>query len=331
MKSNPRGNRPLVQRVSAAMPVGLPASPRPPPRPPPAPGAPAAPPAGAAAPAAPPPAAAAPPPAPAAAGSPPRPRPPPAPPPRCGSGIVARSMLSSFAFQMTYESNAAADSTPSPPPPGAGRAARSVNFAPISRSESTNSLGAPGSNPIRNVEILMLRSNSNGIMTVDGSRGSTPWIALNTIAQSSTVRQIGPTRSCDQARTMPPVRLTRPKVGRSALNPHSRAGETIDPDVSVPMPNATHPDAVADEGPAEDPLEPRRMSHGLLVRPRYHWSPCANNPVASFAISTAPALRSRTTISASSSMMRFSKSFDPQVVRTPLVENRSFTPYGMPC
>src|SRR5690348_17533338 len=95
------------------------------------------------------------------------------------------------------------------------------------------------------------------------------------------------------------------------------------------MPNATQPAAVADEGPADDPLDPRRVSQGFLVCPRYQLSPCAKRPVASFATSTAPALRSLMTTSASSSMTRFSKSFDPQVVRTPLVENRSFTPYGM--
>src|SRR5262252_8332244 len=118
-------------------------------------------------------------------------------------------------------------------------------------------------------------------------------MALKTIAQSSTVRQIGPTRSCDQASTMPPVRLTRPYVGRSELNPHSRVGETIDPDVSVPMPNATQPAAVADDGPADEPLDPRRVSHGFFVWPRYHWSPCAKSPVASLAINTAPASRNR--------------------------------------
>src|SRR6187200_2809174 len=127
---------------------------------------------------------------------------------------------------------------------------------------------------------------------------------------------MGPTRSCDQPSTMPPARLTRPNVGRSALKPHSRAGETIDPDVSVPIPNATQPAAVADDGPADDPLEPRRMSHGLFVRPRYQLSPDANRPVASLAMSTAPASRRRTTISASSLMTRFSKSADPHVVRT---------------
>src|SRR5437762_4073735 len=127
------------------------------------------------------------------------------------------------------------------------------------------------------------------------------------MAQSSIVRQMGPTRSCDQASTMPPARLTRPKVGRSALSPHRVAGDTIEPDVSVPIPNATQPAAVAEDGPADDPLEPLRISHGLFVRPRYHWSPCANNPVASLAISTAPAFLKRTTTSESSSMTRFSK------------------------
>jgi hypothetical protein len=64
---------------------------------------------------------------------------------------------------------------------------------------------------------------------------------------------------------MPPYRLTRPNVGRRALSPHSVAGETIDPCVSVPIPNATHPAAVADEGPADEPLDPREVIQGFLV------------------------------------------------------------------
>src|SRR5579864_937033 len=98
----------------------------------------------------------------------------------------------------------------------------------------------------------ILRSNVNGVVTVDGSLVSTPWITLKTIAASSTVRVIGPTRSCDHARTIPPSRLTRPNVGRSALNPHRVVGETIEPEVSVPIPNATQPAAVADAGPADE-------------------------------------------------------------------------------
>src|SRR5678815_2489823 len=89
-------------------------------------------------------------------------------------------------------------------------------------------------------------------------------MVLNTIAQSSIVRQIGPTRSRDHESVIPPYRLTRPNVGRRALSPHSRAGDTIDPLVSVPIANATQPAAVADAGTADDPLEPRLMSHGSV-------------------------------------------------------------------
>jgi hypothetical protein len=69
---------------------------------------------------------------------------------------------------------------------------------------------------------------------------------------------------------MPPYRLTRPNVGRSALKPQRIVGDTIEPDVSVPMPNATHPAAVAEAGPADEPLEPCDKFHGLFVRPRNH-------------------------------------------------------------
>ena len=66
----------------------------------------------------------------------------------------------------------------------------------------------------------------------------------------------------------------------------------MDPLVSVPMPNPTHPAAVADEGPADEPLDPCVGFHGFFVCPPNQLSPLANSPVASFAISTAPASRS---------------------------------------
>ena len=156
-------------------------------------------------------------------------------------------------------------------------------------------------------------------------------MTLKTIAASSIVRVSGPTRSIDHASTIPPERLTRPNVGRSALVPHAIAGLTIDPDVSVPMPKATQPAAVADAGPADDPLELCVRFHGFLVPPRNQLPPCANKPVDSFAISTAPASRNRTTTSASSSITRFSKSALPHVVGVPFTAKRSFTPHGSPC
>ena len=67
----------------------------------------------------------------------------------------------------------------------------------------------------------------------------------------------------------------------------------------MPIANATHPAAVADDDPAEDPLDPCAGSHGLFVRPPNHMSPCASSPVVSFASSTAPASRSISTTLAS--------------------------------
>src|SRR5215475_8761200 len=102
------------------------------------------------------------------------------------------------------------------------------------------------------------------------SNSSVLAITLNTSAQSSTVRQIGPRRSWVQESVMAPYRLTRPNVGRSPLQPHRVDGLRIEPLVSVPMPNATQPAAVADDGPAEEPLDPSFRSHGLFVRPPNH-------------------------------------------------------------
>src|SRR2546425_12639340 len=81
----------------------------------------------------------------------------------------------------------------------------------------------------------------------------------------------------------------RPKVGRSPASPHRADGLRIDPLVSEPMPKATHPAAVAEEGPADDPLEPCDRFHGFFVCPPNHWSPLASSPAASFATRTAPA------------------------------------------
>jgi hypothetical protein len=53
------------------------------------------------------------------------------------------------------------------------------------------------------------------------------------------------------------------------------------PLVSVPIAKPTHPAAVADEGPADDPLEPCVGSHGLFVCPPNQLSPAASSPVAS--------------------------------------------------
>src|SRR3954447_22110186 len=102
----------------------------------------------------------------------------------------------------------------------------------------------------------------------------------------------------------------------------------MEPRVSVPMAKETQPAAVAEAGPALEPDEPAAGFQGLLVRPRYHWSPRAKRPVASLATRMAPALVRRATTSAVSLMMRSLNSAAPQVVGAPGTANRSLTPQG---
>src|ERR1700677_5058019 len=97
-----------------------------------------------------------------------------------------------------------------------------------------------------------------------------------TMAQSSTVWQIGPSLSIVQLSAMAPVRGTKPNVGRRPVVPHRVEGEEMDPSVSEPMANATHPADTALAEPAEEPLEPCSGFQGLRVRPPNHLSPMAN-------------------------------------------------------
>src|SRR5436190_16618263 len=127
-------------------------------------------------------------------------------------------------------------------------------------------------------------------------------MALRAAAQSSTPRHIGPILSMVQLKPIAPYRLTLPYVGRKPVTPHRDDGETIEPSVSVPIEKPTRPAAVAEAGPAEDPLEPARSSfgfHGLRVTPPNHFGPWASAPIESFATSTAPASRKRSTTVAS--------------------------------
>src|SRR6267142_5242364 len=156
-------------------------------------------------------------------------------------------------------------------------------------------------------------------------------IALSTSAQSSTVRQMGPSLSMLQDSAIAPVRGTRPNDGRRPVHPQRVEGEEIEPKVSEPTLNATHPAAVAEAGPADEPLDPCLVFHGFRVTPPNHTSPCANAPSVNFATSTAPALSNRFTTVASCSIIWVSNPAAPQVVRYPFVASRSLAPHGSPC
>src|SRR5437868_2490480 len=114
-------------------------------------------------------------------------------------------------------------------------------------------------------------------------------MAPRTTAQSSIVRQIGPSLSSVQQSVIQPARLTRPNVGRSPLAPQRVHGETMLPIVSLPIAKPTRPATTADADPADEPLEPCFTFHGLRVKPPNHWSPIANAPSVNLATSTAPA------------------------------------------
>ena len=155
-------------------------------------------------------------------------------------------------------------------------------------------------------------------------------MAPSTSAQSSALRASGPSLSSDQQSVIAPVRLTRPKVGRSPVTPQTVAGETIDPSVSDPMANGTSPAATAAADPAEEPLDPLVGFQGLRVIPPNHTSPIASSPKLSFATSTAPAASSFRMTVASASGTWLVNGGAPQVVRIPRVSRRSFAPYGIP-
>src|SRR6185437_1147837 len=126
---------------------------------------------------------------------------------------------------------------------------------------------------------------------------------------------MGPSLSWLHERAMAPVRGTCPNVGRNPVTPQRGLGDEIEPSVSEPIANPTHPAAVAEAGPAEEPLEPWSGFHGLRVTPPYQWSPSASAPSVSFATSTAPAASRRLTTVASSSIIWSLYGAAPHVVR----------------
>src|SRR5262249_44810591 len=108
------------------------------------------------------------------------------------------------------------------------------------------------------------------------------------------------------------------------------AGVMIEQRVSVPSVKPTSPAAVAEQEPADEPLDSVSGFHGLRVVPPNQTPPWASDPIESFATSTAPASRRRSTTVASWSITCCSYGFAPHVVLIPLVAKRSFAPHGMP-
>src|SRR5437899_473221 len=159
---------------------------------------------------------------------------------------------------------------------------------------------------------------------------SRPLRVRSSKAAAASARKM-PSMCMVQERAMAPVRGTKPNVGLRPVVPQRVDGDEIEPSVSEPMAKATQPAAVADDDPADDPLDPCLVFQGLRVMPPNHLSPWASAPSVSLATSTAPAASRRFTTVASSSIFWSSKPPAPHVVLYPFTASRSFAPQGKPC
>src|SRR5215475_7784656 len=96
---------------------------------------------------------------------------------------------------------------------------------------------------------------------------SCPAIAAKMRAQSSAERASGPILSIEYESAIAPYRLTRPYVGRNPLTPQSAAGQTIEPQVSVPMANAASPAPTIAPEPEEEPHVQQEVFQGFFDAP----------------------------------------------------------------
>ena len=102
--------------------------------------------------------------------------------------------------------------------------------------------------------------------TVESLLSGTEMVS-NMVPQSSAVSAIGPTLSKDQLNVMAPYLLTLPNVGLSPATPQYEAGESIEPQVSVPIAKGTIPDPTAEPDPLDDPPAHLFLFHGLRQGP----------------------------------------------------------------
>ncbi len=173
-----------------------------------------------------------------------------------------------------------------------------------------------------------------GSASAIGDRESGPAIALSISARSAAVRAIGPsTLSVDQPSAAGHVG-TRPGDGRSPTTPQKLAGLRSEPPMSLPSAIGSMPAASAAAAPPLLPPHVFVSSYGFSVAPNTVLNVCEpapNSGVLVLPTAMAPAVRSRSTMSASSSGTNALKIGDPKVVRMPRVGCRSLCATGSPC
>src|SRR6266568_3464440 len=136
-----------------------------------------------------------------------------------------------------------------------------------------------------------------------GFCGSVPWITERTSAASVALRAIGPVVSCCAEIGTTPVRLTRPRDGRTPTRPLIPDGQRIEPFVSEPIATVASAAATATAEPLLEPHGLRSRTYGLAVAPPTALQPLDTRPSRNAAHSvrfalpriTAPAARRRAT------------------------------------
>src|SRR6476620_3073543 len=146
------------------------------------------------------------------------------------------------------------------------------------------------------------------------------------MALSSALRQMGPALSRLQLKTMAPLRLTVPNVGRKPVAPQRVEGETIEPNVSVTMVKGNNPATTDAAEPAEEPLDPCARFQGFFVSPPNHLLLYAKAPKESLAHNTAPAFFNCVYTNEFTLSNWSLYGVDPQVVLYPFTAKRSFNP-----
>ena len=142
---------------------------------------------------------------------------------------------------------------------------------------------------------------------------------------SATVRAIGPAVSWTGLIGTMPAPGMLPTVGLKPTTPHTPAGETIEPSVSVPTASGARPAATAAAEPDEEPEVLRSRSCGLRVWPPTALQPLVEAVERKFAHSdrlvapstTRPAARSRATSGASAAGGESSSAREPAVPGSP--------------
>src|SRR5687768_10436391 len=128
------------------------------------------------------------------------------------------------------------------------------------------SAGIPTRLPLRSLDNPASHRGTGRSSEVE-SFGSKPAIASSRIAQSRTVRAIGPAWSSELAKATIPQREQRPYVGLIPQMPVKAAGWRIEPPVSVPVAPGAMP---AETAAADPPDEPPGVSAALPPSLRFH-------------------------------------------------------------